>query len=176
MALFSSCCSGSSDDDDDDDDQAARNPRDRATAAHRAAPEFRTIRYTDTIQGNPPTTGAYAASNDSAQSSQVSPRATPSRHSDSIQDLTSSTDSRDAPQTPVQTKGTTQDISPSVYSQPSRPQTAPNPSSVRHASQENGDAEAASAANASDPGQRTSDGEVSMDAIRKFMGDGEVRK
>jgi hypothetical protein len=160
MTLFSSCCHSN----DSDSDSDTVNPRRRATAAPRETPVFSTIRYSDTRSGNPPS--VHAASD---RSSQLSPRATPSGRTRPVQAGTSSTAARDAPQTPVKNYGTTQDVSPSVYSQPSQPRTPPSAGTVRSVGQQDEGGEAVGTANV----QQTSEQPVSMDAIRKFMGDEE---
>ncbi|KAF1922521.1 uncharacterized protein M421DRAFT_354385 [Didymella exigua CBS 183.55] len=155
MALFSSCCGSS---DDDDDTQPPRDSRDRIVVARGETPDFRAVHYKDAEAGPEP--NADAASD---RSSQLSPRATPPRRSQ--------TPTRDSPSAP----GNPQVASPFNYSQPSQPRTPPSVSTARRVGQKDEGMKAVGAASASGPSQQTADGEVSMADIRKFMGD-EVQK
>ncbi|KAJ4371077.1 hypothetical protein N0V86_008772 [Didymella sp. IMI 355093] len=158
MTLFSSCCNFN----DSNSDSDTVNPRRHATAAARETPVFSTIRYSDTGSGNPPSVDAA-----SDRTSQLSPRATPSGQTRPPRAGTSSTAAPGAPQTSVKTYGTTQDVSPSVYSQPSQPRTPPSAGTIRRVGRQDEGVEAVGTANA----QQTSEQPVSMNAIRKLMGD-----
>jgi hypothetical protein len=167
MTLFSSCCGIN----DSDDEHSTTNSRSRAVPADRSPPNFRTVRYDQTRSQTPPYTDVDAVSNATTRSSQLSPRATPSRSHGATQGLTTSAVKQDAPQTPVKNYGTTQSVSPSVYSQPSQPQTPPSAGTVRYVGRQNGGEEAGGAAKA----EQTTE-EPNMDEIRKFMGDEEQKK
>lgn len=119
----------------------------------------------------------------------MSPRATPSRSRKAAQDrtgstagtdltttaaangMTTSTAQQDDPKTPVKNYGTTQDVSPSVDSQDSRPRTPPSAGTVRYIGRQDGGEEAGGVAKAEQASE-----EPSMDEIRKFMGDEEGKK
>ncbi|KAF3033761.1 hypothetical protein E8E12_004423 [Didymella heteroderae] len=161
MTLFSCCGINGSDDDRD-----TSNPRSRATVADRGTPDFRTVRYDQPRSRTPPYTDADAASTAATRSSQLSPRATPSGRNKPTKVMTTPTASQSAPQTPVKNHATTQDVSPSVYSQPSQPRTPPSASTVRYVGCQSEGVEAVSAAN-----REQTNEEPSMEEIRKFMGD-----
>lgn len=166
MVLFSPCCGG----DDSDDDHPTTNARSCATSADRETPAFRTVRYDQTRTRTPPYTDADAASNATTRSSQLSPRATPSGRNRPAQATTTSTAPKDAPETPVKNYGATQSVRPYVYSQPSQPRTPPNASTVRYVGRQEEGGEAVGGANA-----EQKDEVLSMDEIRKFMGDEEQK-
>lgn len=166
MAIFSSCCCLN----DSDDDHSTANPRSSAIPAGREPADFRTVRYDQTRLQTPPYTDADAASNATTRSSQLSPHATPSRRREPDNGLTASAVQQDAPKTPVKDYGTTQDVSPSVYSQPSQPRTPPSAGTVQCVGRQEDGGEAVGRANA----EQTA--EPSMDEIRKFMGDEKRKK
>jgi len=167
MTLFTSCCGLN----DTDSDDHTTNPRSLAVPADRSPPAFRTVHYDQTRSQTPPYTDADLASNATTRCSQLSPRATPSGRNHPAQATTASTDARDAPHTPVKNYGTTQSVSPSVYSQPSQPRTPPSVSTVRYVGRQEEGWEAVGAAN-----EEQASEEPSMDEIRKFMGDEEQKK